>query len=830
MMRRARTPQTACGSRRLLGVLRNGSARTLLTRACMTAVLFVFSFVTMLAGSSLIATPYARAATDPSKATSSGQGESSSFAKTKGGMFGNATSTKLDNKLPLYLQGDQLIYDTKGNRVIARGNVEIFYDDNQLTADEVVYDQGANTLSAVGNVVLREKNGNIVRAERYTLTDDFRDGFVQSLSVETSDESRITAERAERREGNVNEFTNAKYTACKSENGMPPLWCISAKKIVHDQAAQRISYQDAQFLLFGQPIAYLPYFEHPDPTVKRQSGFLAPSYGQSTELGFSIEVPYYFALAPNYDFTFHPAYLSKQGVLYQGVWRHKLETGQYSIKMSGIDQDASNLPDTAKNRDDLDGFRGSVESKGEFSVSSWWKFGWDGTLESDDTYRRFYKLDNILLTDRINTAYLVGQSERSYLGASLYHFGGLLFNDTAQSESYVHPIIDYNYVFQNPVLGGELRWNTNAISFTRNDGDLLQRTQDINKVTSELKWRRRFTDTVGITYTPFGELRGDVYQLNNYTEPLTGLNIADETVTRGRTTGGVTVAYPWVASSNAGSHVIEPIGQVVARQNSINQRNLPDEDAKSLVFDDTNLFESDKFSGFDRLETGTRVNAGVQYTFQSNDGGFVRVLAGQSFHVSGENAFADPGRDPDGSFVHSPTSGLETKNSDYVLGLYAAPIDTFRILSQSRFDQDDGSLRREDMSVRFDYGPLMTQATYTYTAADPIRGVEKSQQDIIGVVGLQLTDRWSVSGSMRYDIDAEARLLDAIQVRYLDECFMLSATYQETFINDPIRDIAPDRTVMLRFEFKNLGGFKYKTDVLDHVYGADQPPGQSVGQ
>ena len=54
---------------------------------------------------------------------------------------------------------------------------------------------------------------------------------------------------------------------------------------------------------------------------------------------------------------------------------------------------------------------------------------------------------------------------------------------------------------------------------------------------------------------------------------------------------------------------------------------------------------------------------------------------------------------------------------------------------------------------------------------------------------------------------------------------MLSATYEETFIDDPLRDIDPDRTVMLRFELKNLGGFKYKTDVLDHVFGGDQPPG-----
>jgi LPS-assembly protein len=772
-----------------------------------------------------VASPQTAHAQDPS-ARSKGQGPTneSAFAKPKGGMFG-PVQKKFDDKLPLYLQGDQLVYDTKGNRVIARGNVEIFYDDNQLTADEVIYDQGASTLNAVGNVVLKEKNGNIVRAERYTLTDDFRDGFVQALSVVSKDESRITAERAERREGNVTQFSNATFTACKSDSGMPPLWCIGAAKITHDQAGQTIYYQDAQFKLFGQPVFYMPYFEHPDPTVKRRSGFLPPEYRQSGDLGFGVEIPYYFALAPNYDFTFHPAYLSKQGVLYQGIWRHKFDGGQYIVKGAVIDQDADQLPRNNTNSADLDGLRGSIETAGEYSISSWWKAGWNATIESDDTFRRFYKLDNILVTDRVNSAYVVGQSERSYLGATMYQFGGLLTNDTPQSESYVHPIIDYNYVFADPVLGGELRWDSNALSFSRQEGDVLRRDESINKITSELKWRRRFTDTFGITYTPFGELRGDIYQLNNYTDPVTSLSVSDETIVRGRASAGVTVAYPWVANTRGGAHVIEPIGQIVTREDNVSQRDLPDEDAKSLVFDDTNLFETDKFSGFDRLETGTRVNAGLQYTFQANSGGSIRILAGESFHLSGTNAYADPGTDTDGRFVYSPTSGLETDRSDYVLGLYVAPIETFRVLSQSRFDEGTGELRREDLSARFYYGPLTTQATYTYAAADPARGIELAQQDIVGQIGLQLTDRWSVTGGMRYDIANENRLLDSVQIRYLDECFMLSATYQETFINDPTRDIAPDRTVMLRFEFKNLGGFKYKTDVLDYTFGADQKPG-----
>ncbi len=165
---------------------------------------------------------------------------------------------------------------------------------------------------------------------------------------------------------------------------MPPLWCIGAKKIIHDQAAATISYQDATFNLFGQPVFYLPYFQHPDPSVKRKSGFLAPFYGTSEELGFMTELPYYFALDPSFDFTFHPRYLSEQGVLWQGDWRQKTANGSYDVKLAGIDQDCNDLPGGCAENEGLDGWRGSLETHGNFSLSSWWSYGWDVVLESDD--------------------------------------------------------------------------------------------------------------------------------------------------------------------------------------------------------------------------------------------------------------------------------------------------------------------------------------------------------------------------------------------------------------------------------------------------------------
>ncbi len=822
MMRQARSPQAGCGSART-GVQRvSALAASGVRRLARCFALFLAAL--------LVVTGAARAQ-DPSLRNSGVRTSPKAFPNQNANPFGKIKPP--DKTQPLYLQGDQLIYDNNSNSVIARGNVEIYYSNYILTADEVIYDQGAQTLTAAGNVVLKEPNGNIVRADRYTLTDDFRDGFVQSLSVVARDDTRIAAERATRREGNVTEFINGKFTPCKSENGMPPLWCISAARVIHDKQAATITYQDAQFEVFGQPIIYVPYFQHADPSVKRKSGFLPPSFGvSSNNLGYYTEVPYYFALSPTYDFLFHPMYSAKQGVLWQGEWRHRLANGMYTVKFAAIDQDWTNLPapeaGLPDDRRELDGWRGSIETRGKFSLGSWWTLGWDATLESDDTFRRFYKLDGMLVTDRVNEVYLEGLSDRNYMGIKLYHFGGLTFEDTDPADSLVHPIIDHNYVLADPVLGGELRWNSNVLSFSRNgkiiDDNIHQDLnihQDMTKAIAEIKWRRQLTDRLGITYTPFAHLRGDAYSYAGYNSPSTPVDESTSFV-RGLAAGGATISYPWIATRSSGSHVIEPIGQIIVRQARVQQDQLPVEDARSLIFDDTTLFEVDKFSGYDRVETGTRANVGVQYTFSHNNGGYAKLVAGQSFQLAGDNPFQNPGNDYfDGRAFYNPFSGLETNRSDYVLGAYLAPSNIFRLISQSRFDQDNFALRRTDVAGQVNFGPLLAQATYTFAALDP-QQVDDDQQDISGAIGLRLTERWSVLGSMRYDIDAGMRLLESFQIKYSDECFVLTATYQESFIEDPIRGLEPDRTVMLNFQFKHLGSYQYKTDALDFVFGDQQ--------
>ena len=807
MVRDAQKPHEGCGKERarsVRGIARRSSAA--LAQLCLAALLIVLASEPVFA-----------------------QRPQSSFPRASAPKF--SAPNKLDQKQPLLLRGDQLTYDNSGNRVTAKGNVELYYNNYAITADEIEYDQAAGTLTASGNVVIKDPNGQITRGDRINITDDFKDGFVESLSVVATDNSRIVARRAVRKDGNVTEFSDARYTPCISQPGKPPLWCISAARIIHDEKAATLTYQDAQFEFLGVPVVYLPFFEHPDPTVKHRSGFLIPEVGTSTTLGISVEIPYYFAHSPQYDFLFHPQYLTQQGVLWKGDWRQRLANGQYEIKAAGIEQDTNNLSTSIPNRASLGGWRGSVESKGLFSLSSWWKFGWDVTIESDDSFRRFYKLDNVLLTDRVNQVFLTGQSDRNYFGMTFYQLGGLLLDGSNQSSSRALPVVDYDYVFSDPVLGGELAWSTTALALTRDHAVNGQAAETYDHIKSELKWRKRLIDPLGISYTPFANLRGDAYYFDNAVNPLLDQRTPSTTLVRGVATAGATVSYPWVASSLGATHTIEPIGQALITQARVNQRSLPDEDSRSLVFDDGNLFEIQKFSGSDRVETGTRVNAGLQYTFQANDGGYARFLAGQHYQLSGQNAYSESGTITETingitttRFVFSPSSGLQRNTSDYVLGAYLAPNSMFRFLSQSRFDEQTLGLRRQDLFGSVTYGPLTASAVYTYAAADPLQGVDSSQSDILGTIGLKLTDHWSVLGSMRYNLRNKDIVTDSFALKYADDCFAMTTTYQETFIQNAALGLENDRSVMLRFELKNLGGLNYRTSSVDYTFGNNQTP------
>ena len=308
----------------------------------------------------------------------------------------------------LLVDAKEIVYDNDKNTIAASGDVQMNYQGRTLQADRVTYDRNTGRVFAEGNARLTDASGTVATGDRFELTDDFKNGFIDSLRVvQTTVEqgrpltTRFSAPRAERAEGETTVFERGTYTACepcKDNPERPPLWQVKAAKIIHNNSERTIYYEDATLELLGIPVAYLPYFWTPDPTVKRKTGFLSPRYVYSTSLGYGATVPFFWAIAPNYDLTISPTFLSRQGILGQAEWRHRLENGVYNVRVAGISQQEPDAflqpPYGAGNRD----FRGSLETTGLFYINQNWRWGWDIALLSDKwlLYKLMIWLESLL--------------------------------------------------------------------------------------------------------------------------------------------------------------------------------------------------------------------------------------------------------------------------------------------------------------------------------------------------------------------------------------------------------------------------------------------------
>ena len=193
----------------------------------------------------------------------------------------------------MLVQATEIKYDYTNNTVAAVGNVQIYYSGATVEADEVIYDQKTKRLRAQGNVRLTEADGKITYGQFIDLTEDYRDGFVDSLRLETADDTRFAAARADRIKGNYTVLQNSVYTACepcKDDPKKPPLWQVQAARIIHDEGEKMLYFEDARVEFFGVPLVYLPFMSAPDPTVKRKSGFLFPTLSEAPQYGVGIEI------------------------------------------------------------------------------------------------------------------------------------------------------------------------------------------------------------------------------------------------------------------------------------------------------------------------------------------------------------------------------------------------------------------------------------------------------------------------------------------------------------------------------------------------------------
>lgn len=753
---------------------------------------------------------------------------------------------------PMLVQADQMHYDYANERISAIGNVQMYYNGSTIEADKVTYNQRTKRLRAEGNIRFTEPDGKITYGEILDLSDDYRDGFVDSLRLDTPDNTRFAAARADRSGGNITVLQNGVYTACeacKEDPTKPPLWQVKAAKITHNEGERMLYFENASLEFFGQPIAYMPYFSIPDPTVKRKSGWLMPVFSSSDRYGFAVQAPYYWVIAPDRDVTITPTITTKQGPMLQGEYRQRLVNGAFMIRGAGIFQQDKNefLRSDGTPAPGYRDFRGMVESTGQFALNQKWVWGWDAVAVTDKTFFNDYNLSvrqtqidpfQTGFTEGTSQIYLTGKGNRSYFDARAIHFYGFSQSDVQDELPIIHPVVDYNYIFGQPVLGGELGFRINLTSLSREDasfdpitttaidgglcapmsadpaqknvGNCLLRgiPGTYARFSAEMNWKRSFTDAIGQIFTPFAYARVDFASMDISAEPGVSnyIDPGESSLVRGMPAAGIEYRYPFVSVQSWGTQTIEPIAQIIVRPNETKIGELPNEDAQSLTFDDSNLFSYDKFSGWDRVEGGGRANVGVQYTAQVNRGGFLNVLFGQSYHLFGTNSFAVGDTTNTGL-----NTGLETDRSDYVARVSYQPDRIFTFSTRYRFDEENFAVRRFELEGRANFDRWSLQALYGNYDKQPELGFLERREGILGGASVKITPNWVLQAAARYDLDSDRFDQTRIGVGYVDDCLILALNYITSY--DYSADVQVDHRVLLQLSLRTIAGTSFSTGV-----------------
>ncbi|TIT39680.1 MAG: LPS-assembly protein LptD, partial [Mesorhizobium sp.] len=342
------------------------------------------------------------------------------------------TANPVPSGTQMLLAADTLVYNNDNNTVTAVGGVQIDYGGNKLVAQRVEYNRNTKRLVASGAVELINSDGTKINSDHIDITDDFADGFVNALRVETVNKAYFASESAERMGGVLTTFHNGVYTACEPCEDKPdsaPTWRVKARKIIWNGEKKTVRFENANFEFFGFPLAYLPAFEIADPTVKRKSGFLIPGIVYKSDLGVGVKIPYYFALSPTYDLTVTGTGYTKQGFLGEAEWRQRFNNGEYSLKIAGIHQQDPDafIDNGVRNVDsgaagDPNKFRGMMGTKGQFAINDRWNFGWDVLLQTDKNFSRTYAIDGYSDTVHQSSIYLTGLNDRNYFDVRAMRF------------------------------------------------------------------------------------------------------------------------------------------------------------------------------------------------------------------------------------------------------------------------------------------------------------------------------------------------------------------------------------------------------------------------
>lgn len=692
---------------------------------------------------------------------------------------------------------DRIEYDSEADVVTASGDVRMESEGNRLAAERVIWTRATGEVRAEGAVSVADPQGDVVYGENVVLADTLRDGAVENLLLVLESGGRLAADRATREDG-VTTLFRANYSACPvvDEDGCPrsPTWNITAVRVVVDPVANRIRYRGAALRLFGVPIVALPGFSHPAGGEGGGSGLLVPDLRVSRSNGVEVALPYYKKLAPNRDLTITPHLYSEVLPALEARYRHLTELGAYQL--GGIitygRRRSATLGDLGDSEQSI---RGYFEANGRLQLDPLWTLTASARVASDRTFLRRYdisrddRLRSVLNAERI--------AERSYVSIAGWGFQGLRATDVAGQQPIAVPAIDARFRTRETELGGRLELQANTLGIIRRDG------QDTQRAFVRGQWDLRRLTPLGQELRFTALVRGDLYHTDESLETATAIYRGEDGwQARGIAALAAEVRWPLIGSLFGLSQRLTPRVQLVASPPTENL-SIPNEDARALELEDSNLFALNRFPGYDRWEDGARVTYGADWSLDGPNLA-LRATVGQSYRLDRQAIIAPPG------------TGLGDRLSDIVGRTSLRYGRQVELVHRYRLDKDSLGIRRNEVDLTVGSYETYLRLGYLRLNRDISLDVEdlRDREEVRAGGRVKFLRHWSVFGSAVVDLtDAEEDPLSSadgyepvrhrLGLAYEDECAEFALTWRRDY--DGFGDFGRGNTFQLRVSLKNLG-------------------------
>jgi LPS-assembly protein len=704
------------------------------------------------------------------------------------------------------VSADTMVFNSRDDTVVAQGRVGISFEGFRASADRAIYYQRSGRVELVGNVAVIDPEGIEYIAERVELEDGFREGFLRALTVAFPDGSRFSAAETNFDEGVERVYVDGTYAPCGTcidENGNRIGWSVKAARIVTDEAEQVIYFEQPSLQLLGVSVLWLPWL-----TLPQGEGVDFPVLSYDEKYGVAVSLPFFRYRVANGSLAITPTAYLNQGPGVALDWRQTVGDLSYSVSASGVYQFNPGAYSGLANRN----VRGAVQTSGTFTPTDEWTLGWSYTAFTDPGYLPDYDIDSGTARNQVYAQYLDADTYADIRAQQFVPLGNqsswTSFDTVSNQQALTHPNAVVDHVLDLENRAGRVELSGRLLGLTRALDDISHgfvrgyEGQSVHAM-MQASWSNQYIVPGGLAVSPYLGLRGDAASYDGASTHISAP--AGQSLFSATPIVALDVRYPLLARTNGAAHVIEPIAQLVYRDGAA-VPGIVNNDSQGFVFDDTNLFSFNRFSGADRQETGLRANVGGQFQTSFDNGGWLSGLMGQSFHLAGTNGF----NATDGSTA-GIASGMNADASYLVAGLQGG-YGGLAGGAKMQLDPATGGIPRFQLSASGEVDGYRVTGDYVFIAGEAALSQPQDRHEVAVGAAIPLADYWTASAGIAWDLSASQWLEASAGLTYDDKFLAYGIQARWT---GPTHRTADDLRVKVNFSLSGPGN----ADIIDFGYG-----------